>query len=125
MRAVAAAESGSEAEVERAFCPDRDEAEVAASSTAEEPAVSSKKLKKQKREERKAERAAKAAAQMKAAAAGSSPGVAGMPEEQAVDFAAMAAAGQAKAEKTVDDGSGTLQVWRVEDFKKVEVPKEM
>ena len=57
-------------------------------------------------------------AQMKAAS--TAGGVAGMPEEKQVDFAAMAARGAA-AEKAVDDGSGKLEVWRVEDFKKVEV----
>ena len=47
-----------------------------------------------------------------------------MPEEKQVDFAAMAARGAA-AEKAVDDGSGKLEVWRVEDFKKVEVSYKM
>ena len=31
----------------------------------------------------------------------------------------------AASQKAVDDGSGKLEVWRVEDFKKVEVPPEM
>ena len=66
-------------------------------------------------------------AQMKAAAAASGAAgssVAGIPEEQAVNFAAMAAR-SAASQKAVDDGSGKLEVWRVEDFKKVEVPPEM
>ena len=49
--------------------------------------------------------------------------VAGMPEEQAVDFSAMHAKVDA-AEKPLDDGSGKLTVWRIEDFEKVEVPAE-
>lgn len=49
--------------------------------------------------------------------------VAAMPEEHAVDFRKMHA-NQTNAETPVDDGSGTLQVWRVEDFKKVEVHAE-
>ena len=46
--------------------------------------------------------------------------VAGMPEEKQIDFAAMHAKIEA-GDKPVDDGSGKLQIWRIEDFEKVEV----
>jgi hypothetical protein len=52
---------------------------------------------------------------MKAAA---SSGVAAAAEEKEVDVAGMFAA-KAQESTPVDDGSGKLEVWRVEDFKKV------
>jgi len=51
-----------------------------------------------------------------------SSGVASMPDQTPVDIAAMH--NKAASETPVDDGSGSLQIWRIEDFKKVEVPPE-
>ena len=53
----------------------------------------------------------------------SSDAVAGMPEEKAIDLAAMHSRKEA-GETPVDDGSGKLKVWRIEDFKKANVPEE-
>ena len=44
--------------------------------------------------------------------------VAAAAEDKAVDFGAMHAA-KAAEDTPVDDGSGVLTIWRVEDFKKV------
>jgi hypothetical protein len=54
-------------------------------------------------------------AQMRAVA---SSGVAAAAEDKAVDYGALQA--KAAEETPVDDGSGELKIWRVEDFKKVE-----
>jgi len=53
-----------------------------------------------------------------------SSNVAKTPEQHEIDVAALA---QAKAEQEcmADDGSGKLQIWRIEDFKKADVPEDL
>jgi len=55
--------------------------------------------------------------------AGGSSGVAKTAEQKEIDVGAMAKQA-AQDQSMVDDGSGELKIWRVEDFKKVEVAEE-
>jgi len=50
--------------------------------------------------------------------------VARSPEQHEIDVAALAQAKQ-EQESMADDGSGKLQIWRIEDFKKAEVPEDL
>ena len=59
----------------------------------------------------------------KANVGSASKGVAGAVEEKAIDIGSMHA-GAAQSDTPVDDGSGKLEIWRIEDFKKVEVAPE-
>lgn len=53
-----------------------------------------------------------------------SVGIAQNIEQKAIDYSSLHNRKKAE-EASVDDGSGNLQIWRVEDFKKVEVEKEL
>ena len=55
--------------------------------------------------------------------AGGSSGVAKTAEQKEIDVSALARQRQAD-EAMVDDGSGKLKIWRIEDFKRVEVAEE-
>ena len=51
-----------------------------------------------------------------------SVGVAKMPEQQAIDIAALQAGAAAdESQQMVDDGSGKTEIWRIEDMAKVPV----
>uniref|UniRef100_A0A7S2D1R4 HP domain-containing protein n=1 Tax=Florenciella parvula TaxID=236787 RepID=A0A7S2D1R4_9STRA len=52
-----------------------------------------------------------------------SSGVAGAVEQKEIDVSALQA-NAAAADTPVDDGSGKIEIWRIEDFKKVEVSPE-
>jgi hypothetical protein len=53
-----------------------------------------------------------------------STGVAKTPEQHEIDVAALAQA-QKETESMADNGTGKKQIWRIEDFKKAEVPEDL
>jgi hypothetical protein len=56
--------------------------------------------------------------------AGVERGIAAAREQKAIDFSALHSGGVPEEETMVDDGTGQIQIWRIENFDKVPVPED-